>query len=113
MLCGFSELGIRVNGLKGRPVNTMRGRGSDSSKSLTIIVCSECHKGKPCRKEYKEWSMCENSLHYHFKKQREKDKVRDKRSIQDVIDKVLPVPKKITKKTREETVKWANRFRFV
>lgn len=93
-------------------MNTMIRRGIDRSESSTIIVCSECGKGKPCKKKYKEWAMCENSVHYHFKAQREKAKPK-KKSIREIIDAELPIPVKITNKTREVTVKWANRFRFV
>lgn len=60
--------------MKGEGVNTTRRNGRDRSKELTIIICSECEKGKLCRKTYEEWEKCEDSLHYNSRKKDKKIK---------------------------------------
>jgi len=80
-------------------------RGEDKSMSKTVYICNECEKSEPCRKTYEEWSMCEDSI----RKDNSKPK---KRTLREIIDARLPLPGKITEKTREITVKWAKRLRF-
>jgi predicted ATP-dependent serine protease len=54
-------------------VNSMKKK-TDRSKKLTVYICNECGHEKPCRKTYGEWEVCENSLHYYFRKQRTSSK---------------------------------------
>lgn len=83
------------NECRGKEPKDKRGNPNLSHDEIGSEKPLSCRGKEPCRKTYEEWSVCEESI-----------RTPKKMALRQVVEAELPLPRRITNKTKKLNAKW-------